>query len=103
MLCIFLGRFLLCASSFDSNYARITFGFFLDSNLEVSFSIVFTFLSAFFIQFSRYTAVRLLLGCLPRPLPCVPAVPAARLAPGAAGGGLKWTRTLDLTLIRRAL
>ena len=39
----------------------------------------------------------------PRPPLPVSGMLPPRLASSATGGGLKWTRTTDLTLIRRAL
>ena len=75
-----------------SNHARITFGFFLFSQnyscYPISFAFTFVSSSLSSFQGSRVGSP---------PLYCI------GVSSVTTNGGLKWTRTIDLTLIRRAL
>ena len=102
-----------------ANHARITFLWVLISfhSRTLQFNawvFCFAFLAShsfcfFFIQFSRYRcaveqfAATVPLGQSLRLTSTLAGLGFCRISPAPAGGGLKWTRTTDLTLIRRAL
>ena len=74
------------------NRARITFGFFyMHAPCSASARILSSRLSALWLYFTFFASF-------------LYSVLKVRLSAAvAAAGGLKWTRTIDLTLIRRAL